>query len=117
MLHNTGEKGVDLTPDSLRTGKNSGSAAINLAVHLGAKRILLLGYDMGPYQGRHHFCDPAPMQHRSPYEMFRKFMATMVQPLQEAGIEVLNCTRRTNLECFPLVPLEVALDRAVPANL
>ncbi len=117
MLHNTGEKGVDFTADSLRTGKNSGSAAINLAVHLGAKRILLLGYDMGPYQGRHHFCDPAPMQHRSPYEMFRKFMATMVQPLQDAGIEVLNCTRRTNLECFPLVPLEVALDRAVSANL
>lgn len=115
-LKNTGEKGVDFTPDCLRTGHNSGSAAINLAVHLGARRILLLGYDMGPYQGRHHYFDAAPVQHNSPYEMFRKYMKTMVQPLADAGIEVLNCTRRTNLEHFPIVSLEDARDRALPAN-
>ena len=30
----------------LKTGSNSGYQAINLAVHFGAKRIILLGYDM-----------------------------------------------------------------------
>lgn len=33
-------------PRFVRSGKNSGYQAINLAVHLGAKRIILLGYDM-----------------------------------------------------------------------
>lgn len=33
-------------PRYLRTGRNSGYQAINLAVQLGAKRIILIGYDM-----------------------------------------------------------------------
>jgi len=117
-LKNTGERGVDFTPDCLRTGHNSGSAAINLAVHLGAGRIVLLGYDMGPVQGRHHFFETKPVQHRSPYEMFRKYLATMVDPLTTAGIEVVNCSRSTRLECFPCRPLAEVLDRdrAVFAN-
>lgn len=117
-LRNAGEPGISFEADTVCTGKNSGHAAVNLAVHLGAKRILLLGYDMGPHKGRHHFYDKDPVQHNSPYQMFRKYMATAVQPLKDAGIEVLNCTRQTNLECFPLVKLEDALrDCAVSPNL
>ena len=123
ILENTGERGLELTPPAIRTGKNSGSAAINLAVHLGARRVLLLGYDMGPHLGRHHFFEAAAVANLSPYVMFRKYLATMAGPLAEAGIVVLNCSRRTALECFPCVTLEAALeeapthaDRALSAN-
>lgn len=46
MAHN-GVDGLELLDARfLRTGANSGYQAINLAVHFGAKRIILLGYDM-----------------------------------------------------------------------
>jgi hypothetical protein len=36
-------------------------------------------------------------------------MAAMVEPLERSGVEVINCTRRTALETFPLMALEDAL--------
>ncbi len=47
-LRNTGEQGFDPTPGYIRTGGNSGYQAVHLAVHLGAKKIVLLGFDMKP---------------------------------------------------------------------
>ncbi len=109
-LRNGGYKGLALDPEFLVTGNNSGTAAINVAVHLGAKRVLLLGYDMGPdSKGRRHFYDTHAVTVSSPFEQFRKLTATMVEPLKAAGIEVLNCSRRTALECFPQMPLREAL--------
>jgi hypothetical protein len=34
---------------------------------------------------------------------------TMVEPLKKAGVEVLNCSRKTALKAFPRVELEQAL--------
>ena len=46
LAHN-GVGGLELSdPRFVRTGRNSGYQAINLAAHFGATRILLLGYDM-----------------------------------------------------------------------
>jgi hypothetical protein len=109
LFLNGGDTGLDLRPNALRTYKNSGGAAINLAVHLGATRILLLGYDMRPVGGRHHFYDPKPVPHGSPYLSFRKLMATMVTPLAAAGVTVVNCSRQTALECFPRAALREVL--------
>ena len=108
VLKNTGKDGVEFSPDGLRTQINSGGAAINLAVHLGAKRIVLLGYDMGPSGKRYHFHDDKPTY--SAYDVFIKNIGTMAAPLAEAGIEVLNCSRQTKLQCFPRVALTEALE-------
>ncbi len=108
-LRNGGHTGLSHDPEFIVTGDNSGTAAINVAVHLGALRILLLGYDMGTYNGRRHFFDTESQSCSSPFDKFRKLTATMVEPLKSAGIEVLNCSRRTALECFPQMPLREAL--------
>ena len=47
-MRNGGPRGLSLEPDTICTAYNSGGAAINLAVQLGAQQIVLLGYDMGP---------------------------------------------------------------------
>lgn len=112
VLQNTGRERLELKPTGLRSGRNSGYQAIGLAVHLGAKRILLLGYDLslGPQGEKHYFGDhPAPAS--SPFEKWRPIYATLVEPLAAAGVEVVNCTRRTRLECFPRSPLETELAR------
>jgi hypothetical protein len=108
-LRNTGAAGLELDPTGLRSGRNSGYQAINLAVHYGAQRIVLLGYDMQPSGGRSHFFGEHPNGQQSPYGMFKQQFATIVKPLAKAGVEVVNCTRRTALLCFPQAPLEEIL--------
>lgn len=110
-LEMSGREGLDADPSCLRSGKNSGAAAINLAVHLGATRILLLGYDMSPDRARTHWFGnhPAPLHTHSPYPAFREMFQTQVVPLAARGVEVLNCSRRTLLEAFPRCSLEEAL--------
>lgn len=88
---------------------SSGYLAINLAVHLGASRILLLGYDlMRGKQGAHFFgnypsCVPPPLG-----DMLKAFRH-LVDPLKRLGIPVINCSRQTALTVFPRQSLELAL--------
>lgn len=107
-LANTGADGLETDPGGLRTGRNSGYAAINLAVHLGAARIVLLGYDMGvgPKGEAHFLGDKKSQPH---YHLFRAAFKTLVAPLAALGIEIVNSTRRTALTCFPQLPIEEAL--------
>lgn len=109
-LENAGPIGLSLKPDTICYGDNSGYAAINVAVHLGATRILLLGYDMGPDpKGRRHFYDTHAQTITSPFYKFRKRFATIVEPLKEVGVEVINCSRRTALDAFPTAKLRDVL--------
>jgi hypothetical protein len=110
ILRNTGPLGLEADPSGLRTGKNSGYQAINLAVHLGAARILLLGYDMAPAPtGVTHWHGEHPSGPASPYPQMRAAFASMVEPLAAAAVTVINCSRRTALDTFPRMALVDAL--------
>lgn len=92
-------------------GANSGYQAIGLAVHLGASRIVLLGYDMAPGErGESHWFGEHP-QGFNPMHFGRYARAfdTLVDPLKARGIEVINCSRRTALTQFPRLPLDQVL--------
>jgi hypothetical protein len=114
-LRNTGPIGLELDPTGLRTGKNSGYQSINLAVHLGAARIVLLGYDMKAgktgdhWFGAHRYPGTVPPR----YIDFRECFRWIVEPLKAAGVEVLNATPDSALEWFPRVSLEDALAQVV----
>lgn len=105
LIRQTGDHGLELDPGAVKTGKNSGYQAINVAVHLGAKRILLLGYDM---QGGHCFGNH-PDGSRPPFALCRPKFKTLVEPLRALGVKVVNCSRATALDAFPRMPLEEAL--------
>lgn len=110
ILENTGDTGLERKATGLRNGRNSGFQAINLAVHLGATRIVLLGYDMQPAKdGRDHWFGAHPNRVRPPFRLFLEHFPTIVQPLRALGVTVVNATRRTALRCFPQMPLEEAL--------
>lgn len=116
LLNRTGDRGLELQPTGLRTGRNSGYQAINLAVHLGATRILLLGYDMafGP-KGESHWFGEHWDEIRPPVATFREFFSTLVEPLTRVQVEILNCSRQTALTCFPRMALDEALSLKVAA--
>lgn len=112
VLRNTGYSGLELDPRGLRNGKNSGYAAVNLAVHFGVSRILLLGFDMGIKRGAvHFFGNHVGMSNPtdSLFESFRRHFKTIVEPLREAGVSVFNCTPGSSLSCFPMADLRSAL--------
>lgn len=113
ILRNTGIEGLETDPTGLRTGRNSGAAAINLAIHLGASRILLLGYDMQAPHGerRSHFfgAHSFPLRGNSDYTMFRRFFEYMVEPLKALNVDVINCSRETALSTFSRMPLRDVL--------
>jgi hypothetical protein len=111
VLRNTGMLGIETDPTGLRHGRNSGYQSIGLAVHFGARRIVLLGFDMQRDATRrsHFFGEHAYDTVPSQYEMFTRCFESMIAPLAALGVEVLNATRQTALRCFPCVELAEAL--------
>jgi len=116
VLKNGGIYGLSTDPTTLRNGRNSGYQAVNLAVLLGAARIILLGYDMGlAPDGRKHWhpLHPGhtvnPAEDTTRYAMFRQVFESIVAPLEALGVEVLNCSRHSALTCFPRPALEAVL--------
>ncbi len=110
-LRLTGQSGHEDAPDGLRHGSNSGYQAIELAVKLGAKRIVLLGYDMKVDGGRSHWHDE-PRQRDFADVAARSMLphfASLVEPLKALGVEVVNATPGSAIECFPKASLEDAL--------
>lgn len=89
---------------------SSGYLAINLAWHLGAAKILLLGYDCcKDERGRYHFHSRHPNGIEPPLAEFAKAFLCIIKPLRQLGLAVINCSRRTVLNAFPRQPLREAL--------
>lgn len=92
-------------------GSNSGFAAVNLAWHFGATKIVLLGYDMQKTGGKSHwFGDhPAELSSGADYPAFRSFFPLLAEDLAAHGVEVVNASRETALGCFRRATIEEAL--------
>jgi hypothetical protein len=88
---------------------NSGAAAIALAAKLGARRVLMLGYDCQKTGGKVHWHGDHPKGLGNAGAMpkwpgqFAKLKAAM------AGVEIINCSRATALTCFTRGDLEKCL--------
>jgi hypothetical protein len=99
-----GSDGAGLcTCGGVHLGGNSGYQAINLAYHLGAREIVLLGFDMhrdngGHWHGEHEDMLSAPESHIAAW--VRQFDA-LARDLSAAGCRVTNATPGSALECFP----------------
>jgi hypothetical protein len=110
VLKNTGPIGLETRPTGLRTGKNSGYQAINLAYLFGAGKIVLLGYDMERgADGQDHFFGQHAHGGHPPLKEFLPLFETLVAPLAAEGVSVVNASRRTALTCFPRQTIAQAL--------
>lgn len=87
------------------SGSNSGLIALKVAVSMGASRVLLLGFDMG---GSHFFGPhPSPLRNTTAerFEVFKR----QFREYRPKGVEIINCTPCSALECYPKMELEQAL--------
>jgi hypothetical protein len=104
--------GLSFDPLRIHFGANSAYQALNVAVLMGVKRVLFLGLDMTNSGGSHwHGDHPNGLNNPSDHmtETWRRKFATTPPDLAKAGVEVINCSRHTALECFPRRPLENVL--------
>lgn len=104
--------GISTDPAVLNRGWNSGFQALQLAIHLGAARIILLGFDMKKApDGRKSWAQnrPAQLVRHSPYDLFVRAFHDAAPQVAGAGVEVLNATRDTALQCFARVDLQDVL--------
>lgn len=101
----------------LRTNGNSGMGAINLAYLFGARRILLVGMDMklGADGAKHWHADhPKPLVQGLVFSDWLHKGRDLVKGLKSAGVEVVNCSIDTALECFPRGDLATELAKSTP---
>jgi hypothetical protein len=99
----------DPRPTHLVSGGNSGYQAIHLAVHYGATRIVLLGFDMKDGMGRrrHWFgAHPGKLDSRGNYTGWLRAFEKLAGVLKARNVEVINCTADTALKAFRRMPLK-----------
>ena len=104
--------GLEEPKDTLAHGNNSGYAAINLAYHLGAKRIILLGFDMTNDGKLTHFHDGYPTRgtgDRVYHDKFLPGFKSLAASLKQKGVAVLNASPYSRLQDFTKISLEAAL--------
>lgn len=116
LRHIVANKGDGLSPrlDQLHKGGNSGYQAIGLAYLFGARRIVLVGYDLqregGQENGRkHHHGDHPEGLHNTAEAAYAKWIprfTPLARDLAAAGCVVLNCSPGTALRCFPRASLD-----------
>lgn len=108
FIKSRNQPGLSMDPNLIHQGANSGYQAINLAIHFGARCVLLLGYDMGFTDKRHWFGDhPGALNVPSPYQKFIHAFNKM-HP-EKYGLQIINCSRKTALKCFPQAEIGTAI--------
>lgn len=115
--------GLCETPGLINHGHGSGYSLVGMAHEMGAKRIILLGYDLKyapDYDGqnrnigstpRHYFDEyPPHLQHWPSKRVeggVHVELLELYQSVADQGlVEVINCSADTALECFPRMPIE-----------
>jgi hypothetical protein len=103
-------------PEYVVNGTNSGFQAIGLAILFGARRVVLVGFDMRERDGKTHFFGdhPAPLKGRRGYDAFISNFNAAAKKLPP-GVSIVNATPGSALKCFPMVDLQEALGHAVAA--
>lgn len=99
--------GLSENPSRVAWGFNSGASAINLAVHLGVRRVVLLGFDMAWPDGKSHWHQGHGNEDRPlpNYSKWMKGLDVMAKDAARLGIEIINASSESSIEVFPKVRL------------
>lgn len=96
----------------VHTSGNSGCGAINLAVCFGARRVLLLGFDMkeGPNGEKHwHKDHPAPLVQKQTFGDWVHKTKKLAEDAAARGVEVVNCSPGSAVPYFRRSTIEEEL--------
>jgi hypothetical protein len=100
-LRRNREPGLSDDPTTIRMGCNSGYAAINVAYLKGARRIILLGYDMigAHWHGGYAWGSGGARY----YARWAALFDSMLPQLRARGVEVINASTISRIKTFKQV--------------
>jgi hypothetical protein len=102
--------GLSGNPSRVCWNHNSGAAAINLAVHFGVKRIVLLGFDMRlDDSNRSHWHGFHQSNGLATFARHLRGFPAIAEDAKNRGIEILNANSESAIEAFPKVTLKEIL--------
>jgi hypothetical protein len=111
-------RGISSSPCLVSWNGNSGAAAISVAAHAGAKRIILLGFDMKLSEAKmQHWHDvyqrgKAVTEKRLmnlPFDRHLRCFANIAKDAKKMGIEIINCCPDSAIKEFPKFTLKQLL--------
>lgn len=100
------QSGIDQRPSFVAWNKSSGGSAINFAYHLGASKIVLLGYDMHKVDGKTNWHDDHPSHNKDPYWRFLRPFPFIAKDAESLNLTIINATPGSAIDCFPIMTLE-----------
>lgn len=103
--------GIDVNADCLR-GSCSGHQAINLAYQLGARTVILLGFDAAPVNGQWHWYQDSnvPGATQADYSFrYNPEMEALAAEAPHVGLTIFNATPASALRCFTAVGIRDVL--------
>lgn len=91
--------------------RNSGACAVSLAVCAGAAKVVMLGFDAAADHGKVHWHGDHPkgLENAASIVDWPRQFGMLAKFAAARGVEVVNASRRTRLDCFPRATLEDAL--------
>lgn len=110
LVHGRDGDGFSLNPEFVHYGRNSGFQAINLAILFGARRVVLVGFDMRLVAKRRHFFG----DHEGPLTNYgdpKRWLPEFAKAAKRLPpeIRIINCTPGSALTCFETADLDDAL--------
>lgn len=102
-------QGFSKNPHFVHYGNNSGFQAVNLGILFGAKKIILVGFDMRTVDGKSHFFGnhKTPLRDSHSFIVWIRDFATAAKIAPD--VSIINATPGSALDCFSKMSLEEAL--------
>lgn len=109
-IGNAGALGYDPRPWMVKHGHGSACAAAHIALHGGARRVILTGCDCRDIGGRLHSFGDHNWQHRHtmPFASFLKGWRALAAAMPEPE-RIINATPGSAIDCFTKMDLDRAL--------
>ncbi len=111
-------RGISESPYNVSWNGNSGAAAISMAVHAGAKRIILVGFDMKLSEDkRQHWHDlygkgvydnPKKMM-KLPFQRHLRGFEFIAKDAKRLGVEIINASPDSAITQFPKMSIKELL--------
>ncbi len=97
------KQGIEVDSNLVSWNGSSGGCVLNLAYHLGARKVILLGYDMkrsSTCEHNWHDWHRIINQENNPYARFKRSFTALNTDLTRLGVEVINATPDSDLDVF-----------------
>lgn len=105
-------QGIETKEGYVAWNRSSGSSGINFVYNLGAKRVVLLGFDMRVIGGKKNWLGhPRERTKLDPYNNFKEPYKKIMRDAKELGFEIVNASPDSALKEYkvPEVKLEDVL--------